>query len=122
MKGQVSSRPSFLAFLLLALCHPLARALDGASIHAATLNESDQKAHEVSTEALREIRAKDLATVFDARPFKEYAISHIPGAINVSAKPGTSMSLYVSDVAEIGRVLKGDKAAPVVPAMPKNRG
>lgn len=38
----------------------------------------------------------------------------IPGAVNVSAKAGVPMSLYVSDVAEIGRVLKGNKAAPLV--------
>jgi rhodanese-related sulfurtransferase len=37
-----------------------------------------------------------------------------PGARNVSAKAGVPMSMYVSDVAEIGRVLKGEKAAPMV--------
>jgi rhodanese-related sulfurtransferase len=84
------------------------------SIHQATLMESDQRTREVSTEELRSILKEKSATVLDARPFKEYAISHIPGALNVSAKPGVSMSLYVSDVAEIGRLLKGDKAAPIV--------
>lgn len=76
--------------------------------------EPDQRAREVSTEELRNILAERSATVFDARPSREYAISHIPGAVNVSAKPGVPMSLYVSDVAEIGRVLKGNKAASVV--------
>ena len=84
------------------------------SIHQATLTETDQKAKEVSTEELRKILAEKSAIVFDARPFKEYAISHLPGAVNVSAKAGVPMSFYVSDVAEIGRVLKGNKAAPIV--------
>lgn len=103
-----------LAFLILAACPPPADAQSAANIHQATLSESDQKTKEVSTEELRSMLAEKSAIVFDARPFKEYAISHIPGAVNVSAKPGVSISLYVSDVAEIGRVVKGDKAAPIV--------
>jgi rhodanese-related sulfurtransferase len=58
--------------------------------------------------------AEKSATVFDARPFSEYAVSHIPSAVNVSAKPGVPISLYVSDVAEIGRVVQDNKAAPIV--------
>jgi rhodanese-related sulfurtransferase len=69
---------------------------------------------EVSTAELRRILAERSATVFDARPFMEFAVGHIPGAVNLSAKPGQPMSLYVSDVAEIGRVLNGDRAAPIV--------
>jgi rhodanese-related sulfurtransferase len=104
----------FLVTMTLATYPWLAKAQSPVSIHQATLMETDQKAQEVSTEELRQILAGKSATVFDARPFKEYAISHIPGAINVSAKAGVPMSFYVSDVAEIGRVLKGNKAAPIV--------
>src|SRR4051812_42180718 len=96
--------------LVLSVFPLAANAQSSGSIHQATLMETDQKTKEVSTEELRHILADKSATVFDARPFKEYAISHIPGAVNVSAEPGVSMSLYVSDVAEMGRVLKGDKA------------
>jgi len=39
---------------------------------------------------------------------------HIPGALNVAAKPGVPMSGYVSDVAEIGRLLQGKKETPLV--------
>lgn len=84
------------------------------NIQQATLTEPDQKTPEISTEELRKIFAEKSATVFDARPFNEYAVSHIPGAVNVSAKPGVSISLYISDVAEIGRVVKDNKAAPIV--------
>lgn len=100
--------------LMLAAYPWLADAQSSVSIHQATLMETDQKAGEVSTEELRKILAGKGATVFDARPFKEYAISHIPGAVNVSAKAGVPMSSYVSDVAEIGRLLKGNKMAPIV--------
>src|SRR5438874_5475476 len=85
-----------------------------ASVYQATLMESDQKTKETSTVELRKILAEKGAVVFDARPFKEYAISHIPGAVNVSAKPGVPMSFYVSDTTEIGRVLKGDKGTAIV--------
>ena len=104
----------FLVTMTLATRPWLANAQSPVSVHQATLLETDQKAREVSTEELRKILAGKSATVFDARPFKEYAISHIPGAVNVSPKAGVPMSFYVSDVAEIGRVLKGDQAAPIV--------
>jgi rhodanese-related sulfurtransferase len=85
-----------------------------ATVYEATMMESGQKTSEVSTNELRKILAEKSATVFDARPFMEYAVSHIPGATNVSAKPGVPISQYVSDVVKIGRVLANDKSAPVV--------
>jgi len=85
----------------------------GLDIERATLARPG-RTPEVSTAELRRILAERSATVFDARPFMEFAVGHIPGALNVSAKPGQPMSLYVSDVAEIGRVLGGNRAAPIV--------
>jgi rhodanese-related sulfurtransferase len=84
------------------------------SIYQATLQEPHQKTPEVSTEELRQILADQSAVVFDARPYREYAVSHIPGVVNVSAKPGMPMSEYVSDVAEIGRLVNHNKAVPIV--------
>lgn len=83
------------------------------SIFQATLMEQNQKTTEVSTDELRRILADGSATVFDSRPHLEYAVSHIPGALNVAPKPGVPASLYVSDVAEIGRVV-ADRASPIV--------
>ncbi|MCC7366779.1 MAG: sulfur transferase [Chloroflexi bacterium] len=85
----------------------------GVTIFQTTLMEPNQKTAEVSTDELRQLLASGSAFVFDARPHMEYAVSHIPGALNVAPKPGVPMSLYVSDVAEIGRVVP-DKAAAVV--------
>ncbi len=84
------------------------------SIYQATLMEPGQQTPEVSTEELRKILAEKSAMVFDARPYREYAVSHIPGVLNVSAKPGVPMSQYVSDVAEIGRLVGNNKATPIV--------
>jgi len=84
------------------------------SIYQTTLMEPNQKTQEVTTEELRKILAEKSAVVLDTRPFLEYAISHIPGALNVAAKPGVPMSMYVSDVAEIGRLGGGDKTRPLV--------
>ena len=85
-----------------------------ATIYETTLMESGQKTPEVSTNELRKILAEKSATVFDARPLMEYSMSHIPGAVNVSEKPGVPISQYVSDVAEIGRVVGNNRSAPIV--------
>ena len=102
---------SLALFLLLA---GTLQAQQAPNIYTATLGESGAKTGEISTEEMRRILAEKSATVFDVRPAMEFATSHIPGAVNVAQKPGTSKALYVSDVAEISRLLGGDKAKPVV--------
>jgi rhodanese-related sulfurtransferase len=87
---------------------------DQASVMRATLMETNQKSTEISTDELQQILASGSAFVFDARPHLEYAISHIPGALNVAPKPDVPASLYVSDVAEIGRIVPGTDAAIVL--------
>lgn len=89
-------------------------AQSAAAIDHAVLAELGERAPEISTSELRGILAEQSATVIDARPFLEYAISHIPGALNVAPKLGVPMSLYVSDVAEIGRVLGDNWEAAIV--------
>src|SRR4051812_27129630 len=90
-----------------------ALAQTGSNIFQGTLMEANQKTGEISTDELRPILKDGSATVFDARPHMEYTVSHIPGALNVAAKPGVPMSVYVSDVAEINRLI-ADKSAPLV--------
>jgi rhodanese-related sulfurtransferase len=84
------------------------------SVLDATLAEPDQKTQEVSTSQLRQILADGSAVVLDARPRREYAVSHIPGAVNVAPRPGLPPHLYVSDVAEVGRLLNGARDRPLV--------
>ncbi len=81
---------------------------------------------EISTEELTRILASGEAVVLDTRPHLEYSISHIPGAQNVAARPGVPMSIYVSDVAEVSRLVGGDSTRTIVvycngPFCPKSK-
>jgi rhodanese-related sulfurtransferase len=76
------------------------------TIDQAIVQEPDAgRAPQITTAQLREMLAKGDAVLLDARPAEEFAISHIPGALNVSQKAGTPMSLYISDVAEAKRLV-----------------
>jgi rhodanese-related sulfurtransferase len=112
LRIQIKHALPFAALFLVILSIPIA----GQSVPAVrpALPGEALEPGEISTAELEAILASRSATVLDARPHAEYAISHIPGAVNVAPKPGVPMSMYVSDVAEIGRVLNGDKAAPLV--------
>ena len=87
--------------------------LGSPTILEATLGEAGQTA-EVSTAELRRILDERTAIVLDSRPPMEFAVSHIPGARNVAPQPGRPAHLYVSDVAEIGRLLGGAKDRPLI--------
>ena len=82
--------------------------------HEAVLETPGTGVPEVSTEELQQILVDQSAVVLDTRPYKEWSVSHIPNALNVAPKPGVPMALYTSDVAEIGRLLEGDKSQPLV--------
>lgn len=84
------------------------------TIFDAVLGETGQQTAELSTADLRHILADKSALVLDARPVREYAMSHIPGAVNVAPKPGVPMSMYVSDVAEIDRLVHQRKDTAIV--------
>jgi len=83
-------------------------------IRQAVLGEPEGQAPEISTDEVSRLLVEGSATVFDTRPQREYAISHLPGARNVAPKPGVPASAYVSDVAEIGRLLHANRTAPIV--------
>src|SRR5437899_12287492 len=108
-------RPRFLGLGSLVPILVLAAATQAVpTISDAVLGETGQSTAEVSTEALRRILTEKTALVLDARPFREYAVSHIPGAVNVAPKPGVPMSMYVSDVAEIDRLVHERKDTAIV--------
>lgn len=121
MQRRAIERPAAVLFAAFtAVLAPLSSAaaqpatVAGLDIHRATLAQPNQATGEVSTEDLRRILVERSATVFDARPGMEYAAGHIPGAVNVSAKPGQPVSLYISDAHEVGRLLNGNRSAPIV--------
>lgn len=86
----------------------------GQLIHQAIAAKPGAGVPEVSTAELERILQDKSAVVLDTRPFLEWSISHIPGALNVAPKPGVPMALYTSDVTEIGRLLGEDKSKPLV--------
>jgi len=82
--------------------------------HEALLATPGAGAPEISTEELQRVLKDQSAVVLDTRPYMEWSVSHIPGALNVAPKPGVPIALYTSDVAEIGRLIGGDKSQPLV--------
>src|SRR5882672_2309445 len=52
--------------------------------------------------------------VIDARPYQEFAMSHIPASDNVAPKPGLHMSQFTSDVGEIEKLTQGKKGRTIV--------
>src|SRR5215211_5432561 len=84
------------------------------TIFSAVLDESGVETRNISTEEMEAAMASGDVVVLDTRPRLEWAISHVPGALNVAPKPGTSMALYVSDVAEIDRLVNGNKTQQLI--------
>jgi len=68
---------------------------------------------EISTAELRAALTDSSTIILDARPYEEYAVSHIPGARAVPAKPGTTPALYVGDATEVAKAIP-DKTQPLV--------
>ena len=102
-------RAAAAAVILLAATSALAQ-----TVFDTTLGEADQKTAEVSTQELRQIIGSGSAVVLDSRPPMEFAVSHIPGALNVAPQPGRPAHLYISDVAEVGRLLGGAMDKPLI--------
>ena len=84
------------------------------SVFDATVVEPGEPTPEVSTAELEAILQTKSAVVFDARPAREFALGHIPGALNVRAKPGLPPSQYTSDVRDIERAVGSDRSRPIV--------
>ena len=82
--------------------------------HAIVGEPDPGRAPQITTADLRDVLTRGEAVILDARPAEEFGISHIPGAVNVSQKAGTPVSLYISDVAEVVRRVPDRARALVV--------
>ena len=82
------------------------------SVFDGTLRDKDP-VPEISTSDLQAALKDKNAVVLDARPFAEYAVSHIPGARSVPGKPGLSQAQYTADAGEISRTIP-DRTRPLV--------
>ena len=85
-----------------------------ATIFQARLGETEIRTPEISTDELKTLLRSDSVLLLDTRPHLEWAISHIPGAKNVAPKPGVPMSQYTSDVAEVERLVAGNRTRTLV--------
>src|SRR5215813_4576010 len=68
---------------------------------------------EISTAQLRVALNDGSVIILDARPYEEYAVSHIPGARAVPAKAGTTPALYVGDATEVAKAIP-DQTQPLI--------
>jgi rhodanese-related sulfurtransferase len=95
-----------------ASAHPQAAFDDRPSVDEGILRDGDSTP-EISTAEMRRTITTPDVVVFDARPFEEYAESHIPGARSVPAKPGLPPAQYTADAVEVERAFP-DRATALV--------
>lgn len=100
--------------LLMAGAFVIAAHINAATIYQSTLEETNQPGQEMSTTELREALGDIRVKVFDARPYREYAIGHIPGAMHVGGKPGATSAHYTSDANAIAAIIGKDKSKRIV--------
>jgi len=79
-----------LTFILAVACGMVgsrfAMAQPKTNIHQATLEEPNQMSPEISTEELKNLLSGSKPVLIDVRPEMQYALAHIPGAINIGDK------------------------------------
>ena len=82
------------------------------TVFEGTLGEQEASP-ELSTTEFKAALADSKTVVFDARPYTEFAVSHVPGAQSVAGKPGTTPAKYVADVNDVTNRVP-DRATRVV--------
>src|SRR6267154_5327290 len=99
-------RPTLILGVLIAICISLllpvqAQCPATPTILQTSLLEPPKPGKELSTEQLQQILASGSMPVFDVRFELEYAISHIPGAINIPPLNNTSAEREVSQISAL---------------------
>src|SRR6266446_3756899 len=97
------AQPTLIFGALLAICISIllpvqAQCPATPNIFQTSLLEPPQPGKEISTEQLQQILASGSMPVFDVRFELEYAISHIPGAINIPPVNNTSVEREVQQI------------------------
>jgi rhodanese-related sulfurtransferase len=87
-------------------------ALQPPSIFDGVLRDQEKTA-EMSTNELRGALEDPRVVVLDARAPEEFAVSHLPGALNVPGKPGLPPSRYTADIRAVLSLVP-DKAHLIV--------
>jgi rhodanese-related sulfurtransferase len=83
------------------------------SVFDGVLGKNVAASSEINTAEFQAALAHSKTIVLDARPYEEYAVSHIPGARAVPGKTGTTPALYVGDAAEVAKSIP-DKTRPLI--------
>src|SRR5262249_14157390 len=68
---------------------------------------------EISTAEFRTALTNSSAIILDARPYEEYAVSHIPGARAVPGTAVTTPALYIGGVAEVAKNIS-NRSQPLI--------
>lgn len=92
----------------------LADAAATSTIGQATLMPEGEPTVEITTAELRQILAEQSAYLFDARAYLEYAISHIPGSLTVTARLWEASTQVGASVAAIEKAVPNKQAAIVI--------
>src|SRR5882672_12370013 len=100
------ARPTLIFGALIAICISIllpvqAQCPATPNIFQTSLLEPPQPGTEISTERLQQILASGSIPVFDVRFELEYAISHIPGAIDIPPVNNTSVEREVSQISAL---------------------
>jgi len=100
------AQPTLIFGALLAICISIllpvqAQCPATPNIFQTSLLEPPQPGKEISTEQLQQILASGSMPVFDVRFELEYAISHIPGAIDIPPVNNTSVEREVSQISAL---------------------
>ncbi len=96
-----------LLFLIIFSYFSFSQASEIPDINDAIIRDNFE-APQISTKEMKKV-IKEGALIIDNRPYFEWAVSHIPGAITVSPKSGISKALYTSDKEEIKKLVNNDK-------------
>jgi rhodanese-related sulfurtransferase len=84
-----------------------------ADVFHATVAEPPARTAQVSTAELLQILAEGRAILLDTRPRMEWALGHIPGAVNAAPRAGVPAHLYTPDVTDVEQ-LAGDRTRPLI--------
>ena len=100
------AQPTLIFGALIAICISILLPLQAQcpatpNIFQTSLLEPPQPGKELSTEQLQQILASGSMSVFDVRFELEYAISHIPGAINIPPLNNPSVEREVSQISAL---------------------
>ncbi len=86
------------------------------SMELATTGEKDQPTEEITTDQMEAavVQIPKGVLVIDARPYEEFAMSHVPGAIDVAPAKGLPLSRFTSDLGEVEKLAQGKKDRTIV--------